>query len=54
MVSRIVTLNNIALAPANKDSATLALNATARTFRYLDPQELQEQQAAKSKQKGKK
>ena len=53
-LSRIVTLNNIALAPANKDSATLALNATARTFRYLDPQELQEQQAAKSKQKGKK
>ncbi|MGE8495582.1 type 4a pilus biogenesis protein PilO [Comamonas sp.] len=53
-LSRIVTLNNIALAPASKDSATLALNATARTFRYLDPQELQEQQAAKSKQKGKK
>ena len=53
-LSRIVTLNNIALAPANKDSATLALNATARTFRYLDPQELQEQQAAKSKQNGKK
>ncbi len=53
-LSRIVTLNNIALAPANKDSATLALNATARTFRYLDPQEIQEQQAAKSKQKGKK
>lgn len=53
-LSRIVTLNNIALAPANKDSATLALNATARTFRYLDPQELQEQQAAKSKQKAKK
>lgn len=53
-LSRIVTLNNIALAPANKDSATLALNATARTFRYLDPQEIQEQQAAKSKQKAKK
>lgn len=53
-LSRIVTLNNIALAPASKDSATLVLNATARTFRYLDPQELQEQQAAKSKQKGKK
>ena len=53
-LSRIVTLNNIALAPANKESATLVLNATARTFRYLDPQELQEQQAAKSKQNAKK
>ena len=49
-----MTLNNIALAPANKESATLVLNATARTFRYLDPQELQEQQAAKSKQNAKK
>mgnify|MGYP003602056528 CR=1 FL=1 len=50
-LSRIVTLNNISLAPANKDSAALALDATARTFRYLDPQELQEQQVAKTKNK---
>ncbi|MDR2330292.1 MAG: type 4a pilus biogenesis protein PilO [Comamonas sp.] len=58
-LSRIVTLNNIVLAPASKDSATLAFNATARTFRYLDPQEIKEQQDAKakdakSKQKAKK
>lgn len=48
-LSRIVTLNNIALAPANKDSEMLVLDATARTFRYLDPLELKEQQDAKAK-----
>lgn len=50
-LSRIVTLNNIGLAPANKDSDMLVLDATARTFRYLDPQELKEQQDAKTKAK---
>ena len=52
-LSRIVTLNNIALTPASKDSDTLVLDATARTFRYLDPQEIQEQQSAKAKTKAK-
>lgn len=50
-LSRIVTLNNIGLAPVNKDSDMLVLDATARTFRYLDPQELKEQQDAKTKAK---
>ena len=50
-LSRIVTLNNISLAPVNKDSGNLVLDATARTFRYLDPQEVKEQQAAKAKPK---
>jgi len=50
-LSRIVTLNNIGLAPASKDSNMLMLDATARTFRYLDPQELKEQQDAKTKAK---
>ena len=50
-LSRIVTLNNISLAPVNKDSENLVLDATARTFRYLDPQEVKEQQAAKAKPK---
>ncbi|MBB6577475.1 type IV pilus assembly protein PilO [Comamonas odontotermitis] len=50
-LSRIVTLNNMSLAPANKDSEMLVLDATARTFRYLDPQELKEQQDAKTKAK---
>ena len=50
-LSRIVTLNNISLAPVNKDSENLVLDATARTFRDLDPQEVKEQQAAKAKPK---
>jgi len=49
-LSRIVTLNNIALAPATKDTAgTLSMEATARTFRYLDPEEIQAQKAATKK-----
>ena len=52
-LSRIVTLNNMSLSPTSKESATLVLDATARTFRYLDPQELKEQQDAKAKAKKK-
>ena len=52
-LSRIVTLNDIAIgsAPAGK-GAGLVMDATARTFRYLDDQELSQQRkaaAAKSK-----
>lgn len=52
-LSRIVTLNNMSLSPAGKESTTLVLDATARTFRYLDPQELKEQADAKAKAKKK-
>ncbi|SDM70609.1 type IV pilus assembly protein PilO [Oryzisolibacter propanilivorax] len=53
-LSRIVTLNNISLAPAAKDGAgNLTMEATARTFRYLDPEEIQAQKAA-TKKAGKK
>lgn len=50
-LSRIVTLNNIAIAPSDskevsKDSGMLTLNAVARTFRYLDPEEIQAQKQA--------
>lgn len=46
-LSRIVTLNNISIAPVSKDAAgTLTMEATARTFRYLDPEEIQAQKAA--------
>lgn len=49
-LSRIVTLNNISLAPATKESAgTLTMEATARTFRYLDPEEIQAQKDATKK-----
>ncbi len=43
-LSRIVTLNNIAVLPA-KDG-TLTLDATAKTFRYLDRDEIAAQRKA--------
>lgn len=46
-LSRIVTLNNIAIAPVAKDgNGTLTMDATARTFRYLDADEIQAQKQA--------
>ncbi|ABM55813.1 type IV pilus inner membrane component PilO [Verminephrobacter eiseniae] len=46
-LSRIVTLNNIAIAPTGARGANmLTLDATARTFRYLDPEEVQAQKKA--------
>ena len=49
-LSRIVTLNNISIAPGGKESGTLSMDATARTFRYLDPEEIQAQKNAGGKQ----
>lgn len=43
-LSRIVTLNNLTLAP--RQDASLTLDATAKTFRYLDPEEVQAQRKA--------
>lgn len=43
-LSRIVTLNNLAIVP-QKDGA-LTMDATARTFRYLDPEEQAAQKIA--------
>lgn len=40
-LSRIVTLNNISITPGVRDNLTM--DATARTFRYLDPEEIQAQ-----------
>lgn len=47
-LSRIVTLNNISIAPIgkDKDSGVLVMDAIARTFRYLDPDEIQAQKQA--------
>lgn len=48
-LSRIVTLNNISIAPTAKegrDTGVLTMDATARTFRYLDPEEIQAQKKA--------
>lgn len=43
-LSRIVTLNNMSIVPA-KDG-TLAMDATAKTFRYLDAEEVNAQRKA--------
>ena len=43
-LSRIVTINNITITPGARDALTM--DATARTFRYLDPEEIQAQKKA--------
>ena len=49
-LSRIVTLNNLSIAPSGKDGEVLTMDATARTFRYLDADEVKAQRdAAKGK-----
>ena len=53
-LSRIVTLENIALASAGKGKGGLVLDALAKTFRYLDDEELaQQRRAAAAKKAGK-
>jgi type IV pilus assembly protein PilO len=49
-LSRIVTLHNLAIAPANArdPGGSLSMEATARTYRYLDAAEVAEQQKAKA------
>lgn len=42
-LSRIVTINNIQLAPAERRQDVLVMEATAKTFRYLDPDEVAQQ-----------
>lgn len=52
-LSRIVTLNNVSIAPG-KEGGALTLDATARTYRYLDEEEQAAQkQAAQAAAKGK-
>lgn len=46
---RIVTLNNIAITTKEKDGGTLTMDATARTFRYLDLEEVQAQRQVNAK-----
>ena len=46
-LSRIVTLHNLALAPAKEPPGTLTMDAVARTYRYLDQAELAEVRKAR-------
>ena len=55
-LSRIVTLHNLTIAPPPKDTTgNLVMEATARTYRYLDAAEVAEvkRPAAAAKSKGK-
>lgn len=51
---RIVTLNNLNLAAGTNKDSTLSLDAVAKTFRYLDREEVEAQRkvAGKNKDKG--
>jgi type IV pilus assembly protein PilO len=45
-LSRIVTLNNLTLTPIKDREGVLTLDGTAKTFRYLDQEEIAAQQKA--------
>lgn len=51
-LSRIVTLNNLAVSPVTGKDGVLAMESTAKTFRYLDPEEIADQRKAKEKSAG--
>jgi type IV pilus assembly protein PilO len=51
-LSRIVTLNNLSLAPIATREGYLTMDGVAKTFRYLDPEEVAAQQNAKANAKG--
>jgi type IV pilus assembly protein PilO len=42
-LSRIVTINNLSLSPVQNRPDALTMDATAKTFRYLDPEEVSQQ-----------
>jgi type IV pilus assembly protein PilO len=52
-LSRIVTLNNIKVAPVNKETkdGLLVMEAVAKTYRYLDSSEVAAKKAAEKKDK---
>jgi type IV pilus assembly protein PilO len=50
-LSRIVTLNDVAISPAPGKGTGLIMDATARTYRYLDDEEVSQQRKAVAKSK---
>lgn len=50
-LSRIVTLNNLTLTPIKDRDGVLTMDCTAKTFRYLDPEEVALQQKSKEVKK---
>lgn len=53
-LSRIVTLNNLTLTPIKDREGVLTLDGTAKTFRYLDQEEIAAQQKAAASKGAKK
>jgi len=51
-LSRIVTLHNLTISGTKDSSGLLSMEATARTYRYLDANEVSEQKAAAAKAAG--
>lgn len=51
-LSRIVTLNDLSLSPIRDRDGMLTLECVAKTFRYLDPEEIEMQQKSLSSNKG--
>jgi type IV pilus assembly protein PilO len=51
-LSRIVTLNDLSVSGNPKDGSALVLEGTARTFRYLDNEEIQAQRKAAAAKPG--
>jgi type IV pilus assembly protein PilO len=51
-LSRIVTLHNLAVVAQSNPAAPLSMEATARTYRYLDATEVAEQKKAAAKASG--
>jgi type IV pilus assembly protein PilO len=48
-LSRIVTLNDVVISASAKDASVLAMDTTAKTFRYLDEEEVAKQRKAAGK-----
>ncbi len=51
-LSRIVTLNNLSISPVTGKENVLSMESTAKTFRYLDAEEIADQRKAKDKAAG--
>lgn len=51
-LSRIVTLNDLSLSPLKDKEGVLMMDGVAKTFRYLDPEEVAAQQKAAKAKKG--
>lgn len=51
-LSRIVTLNNLSLVPIANREGYLTMDGVAKTFRYLDPEEVNAQQKAQGSKQG--